>query len=407
VGVNLEADKGSFSNPKGNALNADVINVAGSVFLRDGFNSTGEVRLPGATIGGVFDCSNATFSNADGFPLVADGIKVAGTVFLNKGFSSNGYVRLPDATVGGNLECDDATFAPGKGLVAERVRVSGELYWTGIADGTNNTVADKRNPNVLLDLEGSSTEILADAETSWPTPNKVDLDGFTYSRFAHRTDVPHDAASRIKWLRLQNRGRPPATQPYQQLAKVLESEGDEHGARDVRIAVQDALLPFLPWYTRLWRRILKYTVGYGYEPWLALCWAFVFIACGYILFALGYRDGVFAPTDKDAFAEFHADQPMPGYQPFNAFVYSLDTFLPIINLGLKDNWMPDPNLQPRPKAVEGTYLGDFVSYQFRNRAGWHFFHSGQALRVYFWIHVLFGWGLITLFVAGFTGIIRR
>jgi hypothetical protein len=32
---------------------------------------------------------------------------------------------------------------------------------------------------------------------------------------------------------------------------------------------------------------------------------------------------------------------------------------------------------------------------------------GSMLRVYFWIHLLLGWVLITLFAAGFTGIIRH
>jgi hypothetical protein len=238
------------------------------------------------------------------------------------------------------------------------------------------------------------------------------LDGFVYDRFALTTDtgaiVPYEAASRLIWLRLQDHHQSLATQPYEQFAKVLEDQGDEQGAREVRIKMEDYLLPFLPWYTRLWRRVLKYAVAYGYEPWLALYWAFGFVAIGYILFALGYRDGVIAPTDKDAFTEFQYHAKLPaGYQPFNAFVYSLDTFLPIINLGLKEKWMPEPDLKPRPKAVEGTWLGDFVNSQFQNRAGWHFFHSGQALRVYFWIHLLMGWVLVTLFAAGFTGIIRR
>ncbi len=32
------------------------------------------------------------------------------------------------------------------------------------------------------------------------------------------------------------------------------------------------------------------------------------------------------------------------YQKFSAPVYALDTFLPIINLGQKDRWMPNPHL---------------------------------------------------------------
>jgi hypothetical protein len=198
------------------------------------------------------------------------------------------------------------------------------------------------------------------------------------------------------------------TQPYQQLAKVLESEGDERGARHVRIAMADDLLPSLTWPGYLWRKLLKGTIAYGYEPWRALYWALGFILFGYLSFALGYRAGVIAPTDKDASAQFQLDTTLlPGYQPFNAFVYSLDTFLPIINLGLKDKWMPDPNLKPRPMAIQGTWLGDFVGSYLQRPSIWHLFNSGRALRIYLWFHLLLGWVLITLFAAGFTGVIRR
>jgi hypothetical protein len=128
---------------------------------------------------------------------------------------------------------------------------------------------------------------------------------------------------------------------------------------------------------------------------------------GYLSFTLGYRIGVIGPTDTDAFADFRADKLSPAYHPFNAFVYSLDTFLPIINLGLKDYWMPDPALHPRSNALVGTRLGDWLGTHLPRGARWRFFNSGRALRVYFWCHLLLGWVLITLFVSGFTGIIRR
>ena len=92
------------------------------------------------------------------------------------------------------------------------------------------------------------------------------------------------------------------------------------------------------------------------------------------------------PTDKEAYQIFethlpkegcHGDPP-PYYKEFSPVVYSLDNFLPIINLGEKDHWMPNPH--------EGG-LGGF-------------------LRVYLWIHIALGWLLTTLFVAGLTPIVR-
>jgi hypothetical protein len=78
-----------------------------------------------------------------------------------------------------------------------------------------------------------------------------------------------------------------------------------------------------------------------------------------------------------------------------------------INLGLKDHWMPEPNFKPRSEALGGSRLGDLVGTYLPRVARGRFFKSGRALRVSFWCQLLLGWVLITLFAAGFTGIIRR
>ena len=47
------------------SLAADGIHVTGSLFLRDGFNAEGEVRLLGAQIGGHLDCSGSKFEELE------------------------------------------------------------------------------------------------------------------------------------------------------------------------------------------------------------------------------------------------------------------------------------------------------------------------------------------------------
>jgi hypothetical protein len=70
------------------SLVADAITVKGNVFLRNGFRTEGQVRLPGARIGGDLDCSNAALVNpprpkvsGSGITLNADGIDVKGISF--------------------------------------------------------------------------------------------------------------------------------------------------------------------------------------------------------------------------------------------------------------------------------------------------------------------------------------
>jgi hypothetical protein len=65
------------------------------------------------------------------------------------------------------------------------------------------------------------------------------------------------------------------------------------------------------------------------------------------------------------------------YPRFNAFIYSADTLLPIVALEMQAFWIPDD----------------------RTGAGWW-------ARVYLWVHIVVGWALSLLAVAGFSGLVR-
>jgi sRNA-binding regulator protein Hfq len=130
VGGNLECSGGTFKNPGENALSADRADVKGSVFLSRDFSAEGEVRLLGAQIGGELGCRGGTFENPDGKALSADRADVKGSVFLGDGFSAAGEVRLHGAQIGGSLTCSGGTFKnPGKGaLSADRADVKGSVF---------------------------------------------------------------------------------------------------------------------------------------------------------------------------------------------------------------------------------------------------------------------------------------
>ena len=105
------------------ALNAGGLVVKGHVLLKDGFHAEGEVRLPGAEIGGRLICTGGIFVNPagssdtpKGYALNAIDLKVDGTVFLDKEFHARGEVRLPGAKIGGQLDCTDGIFENPKSL---------------------------------------------------------------------------------------------------------------------------------------------------------------------------------------------------------------------------------------------------------------------------------------------------
>ena len=129
VGGDLFCEGGRFHNPKGNALNADRLTTQGDVNLRDGFSVEGGVQLLGANIGGNLSCAGGRFHNPKGKALSADRVTVKGGVFLSGGFSAEGEVRLPGANVGGGLSCEGGGFnnLEGCALNADGITTGGSV----------------------------------------------------------------------------------------------------------------------------------------------------------------------------------------------------------------------------------------------------------------------------------------
>jgi hypothetical protein len=118
----LDCADATLTNEGGIALFADGVEVGGNAFLRGGFTATGEVRLPGAKVGGQLNCTGATLTSKGGIALFADGVEVGGSVLLGGGgFTAMGEMRLPRAKVGAQLECNGAkTLQRGRGCPCGR-----------------------------------------------------------------------------------------------------------------------------------------------------------------------------------------------------------------------------------------------------------------------------------------------
>jgi hypothetical protein len=355
-------------------LAADRVVVSGSVYLRNGFHSEGEVSLQRARIGADLNCNKGTFLNNGGLAICADGIKVAHAVFLHEVLKVEGEVRLVGAEIGGQLRIEKAQFADGAVVRLENATVKQGFFWTGIA----------QNGAVRLNLAHASVGPIGDDEASWPKKGNLLLDGFTYERIG---EGPTTAAKRLEWLARQPDGFVP--QPYRQLAKVLRESGDDAGARKVLIAMEDARLKFggLGRMQRIASRILRATVGYGYTPLRALWFIAAFVILGSVLFWWGHTARVITQVKGDSPAQ--AD-------PFNPFIYSLETFLPLVDLHMAKHWMPDPNATPT------VLIGPFSDTPMQTPL-W----LGRVLRWYLWLHILLGWFFSSMFIAGITGLVRR
>jgi len=538
VGATFRAEKDAAGKP-GNALVADGLEAKGDVFLRDGFKATGAVRLPGAKLGGDFDCTRATFraeKDAQGNPgnaLVADRLEATGGVVL-RGVEATGAVRLLGAKLGGNLDCVGATFwaekdaqgDPGNALVADRLETKGNVDLRGVKatgevrlpgaklggdfDCTRATFRAEKdaqgNPGNALVADGAKVEgalflrgdakvlgpaSLAGAEVGslnddpecWPGRGYLILDRFRYGAIV---GGPVDADARIEWLGRQDParwGKDFWPQPYEHCAKVLREmghggearkvlikkerlqraarrdgfnaqlkgarlrmriersgaqsvwpdvvatigsfrdgdprksalmlelrkspqvrallAGDKSSASDVPEGASDRIMAArapiwdyrwrLTW-ARIWDGLVGATIGYGRAPQRAALWALGFLLVGWFVFAVAGGNGAIkpnnafmlrqaawtdcAPEDRRArLACFEAAA--PSYPTFNAFIYSADTLLPIVSLEMQEYWIPDDDT---------------------GRGAW--------ARVYLWVHIGVGWALSLLAVAGFSGLVK-
>ncbi len=248
-------------------------------------------------------------------------------------FTTDGVLYFRLARIGRSLSFNHAHFVgTGEtGLDAERAAIAGPLYWVDIA----------HTPQTRLDLENASVASLFDNRASWPAPGNLNLDGFTYSEFGG--DSPADSDARLQWLALQPAGYRP--QPYAQLAESAQDRAVAPRARcEVLIAQRIAQRRSgrRSRAARAWNLLLEGTIGYGYRPLRALWWITGFVLVGAILFAWGYRAGVMAPSEPDAYEVFaRGGRPPVHYPHFNAFVYSLENFLPVVDLHMGNHWRPN------------------------------------------------------------------
>jgi hypothetical protein len=303
------------------------------------FVCEGEFELRGANVGGVF-FEGARLSNRNGYALAADGLIVGQTMQCSYGFTAEGTLRLRGAQVKGTLSFDQAVLrAPAIALQLGRADIA-ELILT-----PSETIEGR------VSLRSAHIQVIADNPAVWPADLR--LSGLTYDhlRTENRTGM---VAERLNWI-----GRDPAgylPQPYEQLATWFRRIGHDDDARRILLAKQRHRRITLGPAGRIWGRVLDWTVGYGYRPWLAGLWLLGLLAFGTAVFSLSH------PVPISGGPHLH----------FNAFLYTIDLLIPIGLFGQRDAWEPQ---------------------------GW------EQWLVY--VLVAAGWILATTLIAGITRVLRR
>jgi hypothetical protein len=115
-------------------------------------------------------------------------------------------------------------------------------------------------------------------------------------------------------------------------------------------------------------------------------WSLAVIGLGWLMVTLGARARVMRATWPDAPPTSEA----VAYEKLHPLLYSLEVFLPFVNLHQERYWWPDANAH-----------GDCIVLGRGLRM------SGAVLRYYLWMQVIAGWLLSAIFVAGVTGLMRN
>lgn len=356
-------------------------------------SAEGTVNLGGARIGAWLDATGSHLVNThpDGPVLHANNLHTGGGIFLNRGFlaeggGSLGAVRLSGGVIESqvNLVAARIVNPDGPALVGDYLSTRSNLMlsWGFHATGRHsrgtirllgatiggritfeNGHADATGPDDI-GLNLSRTHVAGDVMLPASfTEGRLVLAGLTYGDLATELSLSD-------WLNLlANRTDRYASQPYHQLAAAHKAAGHERNVRQVQVARQRDLLRRgdLDFRARLWHRITGLTVGYGYRPTFALLWW-----AGALLLSALLIAGVAGP------AGLVVHPPGRPCSLVDQLGLALNTATPLVK--------PDSRQNCQIDSASGL---------------------GQAVIVGGWVLQALAWAFVTLFVAGFTGLVRR
>ncbi len=356
---------------KGRAISADGMSVAQD-FQGELLETYGEVSLRGATVGVSMNMRGARLRNPYGkYALNAPQLTVERTLYLTsialdyvpgsnsstppyglgltptrgqraQRFECRGGMRLDDGRFGDAIDFFGARFV----LTEEQ-----EISLRRIQTPEFRFVGERPERGRVV-VSGAKVVKLVDTSTSWPGPGGVSIEGFVYENLAPRGHFP--LSRRLEWVESATPEYSP--EPYERLAAVLRTSGEDSDAREVLLAKQRRRRGTLPLAAKAWGYLQDWTVVYGYRPGRAALWMAVLWAAGALLFSQ-HRP---PPIKENEHPEW------------DAALYALDLLLPVIDLGQQAQW----------KVVGGWQWG------------------AAAL-------ILLGWILATTVAAGASRVLRR
>ncbi|MCX2947680.1 hypothetical protein [Lentzea sp. NEAU-D7] len=295
-------------------------------------------------------------------------MRIGGSVYLDERFRAAGSVTLSGSRVAGVLTFGGGHFEAGLNLVDLQIGdaiflnagcevVGGDKHAAVRMRGTrvDGQIVFRegrfRSSGVALDLR----HVRVGKDLLMPfdgIEGQVQLEGLTYEGLPRDTTVD-------EWLSfLPERTLRYSAQPWTQLASAHQAAGHERDVRRIRVAQQRDLRRrgLLSRWGRIWHLVRGATVGHGYRPGLALVWlaGVLAVSVGVVLVSGAVRCSTIEQVG-----------------------YALNVATPLVKVD----------------AARCTVDG---------ASG-----AGGFVLASTWLLQVLAWAFATLFVAGFTGLVRR
>ena len=405
------------------SISADNAGFTGSIYLRGDTIVRGEMSLAGARVAGDVQICGATIQSPSVDAIFAPSLRIEGSLFLGN------YPYSKDTT---ELHCEGMIFLSSARIEHDvfvsntAISLPGDSLDSGVFDPTEEhgsdiaiSLARARVGGILymqanqinrgiVNLAGAQVARLNDEPVGPGAAYPVRLDGFTYTDFSRHAET--NISARLDWLERLPKGMPFNSQPYEQLAKVLESMGHRNDVyavlmrkerllraenrRLLAVRGRGPITRALAWVQDMF---LRYSIGYGYRPGNAIVVAIILILSLGFFFDRTWKAGDMAPnaapilvskdwisatqTHPENPAAFWATKGQAGqdWETFNAFAYAADLTIPLVSLGQESAWAPS------------------TSRSWYGQAGWWIRWFAKAL----------GWIVTALVAAAITGVIRK
>jgi hypothetical protein len=274
---------------------------------------------------------------------------------LDGGFSCAGQIRAPGAEIGGQLSMNGATLthtgAADPALLLNQVAINGDVFF----NDRFSCAGQIRMINTRI------LGALLDTAAAWPAGSN--LSGCAYQIYIGTTGLEHgrwEPKVRTEWLARMEY----ASSAYRHLAAQYRAHGYPDAADAVMIAMREHRRPHLRPVRRLFDLVSRWAVGYGYRPLnlVATMAAAICLFAAVLWQAEPVQDHLVAATDADGYLYTASGETLvrsptpdtaapgpparagcaaPAAPCFSPLLFSVDTLVPLIDLDQRSTWRVD------------------------------------------------------------------